>query len=151
MPEKFIEKIRELGIKIPALARILNLSKENLYKWQKGHRPSNYEDNIKLENFTKGLFDQFVKNGKLTEGYQYENAIAIIFPRNPTNDSYENAINYDSRKLSLQEPNADFSNSLIANALNTIMIKDKEIAELKNQLSACLAEKSKLNFCQKTA
>lgn len=151
--ENIDKKMSELRIKIPVLAKLLSVSKENLYKWEKGHRPANYEDNIKLENFTKGLFDQFISNGKISEDYKYDKAIKIIFPKNPTNDTYENFNKNIAQKQSfiVQEPGFNYANDLIANALNTILIKDKEIAQLKYELAECLQEKSKINDIQKTA
>lgn len=147
-PQIFNEKIKELGIKIPTLARLLNLAKENLYKWSKGHRPANYEDNIKLENFTKGLFDQFIIDGKIGKDYEYDKAIAIIFPKNPTNDLFENW--NKNIALCLKEVAVPFGRDYIA--LNKIILmQDEQINKLKIELENCLNQNSKANFSQKSA
>lgn len=41
------------GLTVQELSEKLKVSKANLYKWEKGHKPANPEDYIKLENWLK--------------------------------------------------------------------------------------------------
>lgn len=49
------EKRKALGLTVSQLADNIGVSKANLYKWEKGHIPSNPEDYRKLEQWMNGM------------------------------------------------------------------------------------------------
>jgi len=50
------------GLSVPAFAKMYNLNKANLYKWEGGTKPSHYEDGIELE---KILFSETIPNNNV--------------------------------------------------------------------------------------
>lgn len=84
--KRLIDKRKELKISAPKLAKLLNVNTDSIYKWEKGTQPRDFNLSGRLEKFLNGVFDQFVSNGNLIEGYTFDKAIAIIYPRDPTND-----------------------------------------------------------------
>lgn len=81
-----VEKRNALSLSVPATAKLLNIDKFKLYKWEEGTKPSQFDDYKKLENFIYGKFDQFVKKGKIEADYDYDEAMKKIFPPRPTSD-----------------------------------------------------------------
>lgn len=52
--EEIRKRRRSLNLSVKELASLLNVSENNLYKWEKGTRPTDPEDFIKLERWLKG-------------------------------------------------------------------------------------------------
>jgi|SRR6185437_7465710 len=50
---------KELGLSVPKLAKMLAVPKDRIYKWEKGTRPSLYEDQQKIERFLSGNVENF--------------------------------------------------------------------------------------------
>lgn len=50
-------KRKELKLSAEELATLIGVSKDNIYKWEKGTRPSNPEDYIKLTNWLNGKME----------------------------------------------------------------------------------------------
>lgn len=48
------DKRRSLNMSAEQLARKINVNVNNLYKWEKGHRPHDPEDYMKIENWLAG-------------------------------------------------------------------------------------------------
>jgi predicted transcriptional regulator len=61
-----IRKKRELfGLTAGQLADLLQVKRANLYKWEKGHKPTDPEDYLKLERWLNGELENVLKkNGK---------------------------------------------------------------------------------------
>lgn len=55
--EQIRQKRKQQGMSAEDLANYLNVKKENLYKWERGHKPNNAEDYIKLENWLDGKLE----------------------------------------------------------------------------------------------
>ena len=49
--EQIKAKRKELGISAPQLGKRLGIDPENIYKWEKGTKPSDPDDYKKIENF----------------------------------------------------------------------------------------------------
>lgn len=50
-------KRKQLGLTVEELADLLKVSKDNLYKWEKGTRPTRPEDFLAIENWLNGLVE----------------------------------------------------------------------------------------------
>lgn len=48
---------KEMGLSTQALADLLKVKVDNLYKWEKGTKPTDPEDYIKLENWLSGKLE----------------------------------------------------------------------------------------------
>lgn len=57
--ESIKAKRKELGISVPKLAQMLAVPKDRIYKWEKGTKPSLYEDQQKINNFYLGMWKTF--------------------------------------------------------------------------------------------
>ncbi len=55
--EEIRKKRKSLGLSAAELAILLNVSRESLYKWEKGHRPNNAEEYIRLEKWLNGKLE----------------------------------------------------------------------------------------------
>jgi transcriptional regulator with XRE-family HTH domain len=55
------EKRKALGWSAQQLADILKVSKDNVYKWEKGHVPQNPEDYAKVETWLNGKLENVPK------------------------------------------------------------------------------------------
>lgn len=51
------DKRRALGLSVEKLASMLGVSKDNLFKWEKGHRPREQQDYIKMESWLGGKLE----------------------------------------------------------------------------------------------
>lgn len=51
------KKRKELKLSAPQLAELLQVNLQNLYKWEKGTKPSDPEDYIKIENWLSGKLE----------------------------------------------------------------------------------------------
>jgi hypothetical protein len=51
LPELFLEHKKRTGKKIPTIAKELNIIKEVLYKWEKGTKPSNMFDHLRIISY----------------------------------------------------------------------------------------------------
>jgi transcriptional regulator with XRE-family HTH domain len=125
LSEQMLQKRKELNLSVQSMARLLNLPADNIYKWQKGTRPLDLDHVRKLERFIEGRFDLFVNQGKLPANYEYENAVAKIFPRTPTNDFVNepqpsNMLMEDERIIVLQK--------------EIIKLQAEQIEQLKKEL-----------------
>lgn len=60
-------KREQLGLTAGQLASMLDISKANLYKWEKGHLPSNPKDYIKVESWLKGKVESVPRATTATE------------------------------------------------------------------------------------
>lgn len=56
--ESIRTKRKALGMSAEQLADLLHVSKNNLYKWEKGHVPSSPDDYRKLEDWLNGKIEQ---------------------------------------------------------------------------------------------
>jgi transcriptional regulator with XRE-family HTH domain len=52
--EQIKKKRKSLGLSVIDLAKELNVNKENLYKWEKGTRPTDPEEYMKMESWLTG-------------------------------------------------------------------------------------------------
>lgn len=48
------DKRKKLGLSAEELAEILGVSKDNIYKWEKGHKPGSGDNYLKVENWLSG-------------------------------------------------------------------------------------------------
>lgn len=55
--EEIRQKRNQSGLSAQDLANLLKVSKDNIYKWEKGHRPKNAEDYMKVENWLAGKLE----------------------------------------------------------------------------------------------
>lgn len=69
--KKIREKRRSLGLSAEALADILNVEPGNIYKWEKGHRPRNPEELMKVEKWL----------GSTSNGEDYEKKYIALLER----------------------------------------------------------------------
>lgn len=93
-----------------ALATLLKVSKENIYKWEKGTRPNNAEDYLKVENWL---------NGKLENVPQ-----KTVSSGNIEKDSDSNK---DDKYLKLLEDNDKFFKELVKSNLAGLLIGQRSI------------------------
>lgn len=59
------KKRKSLGLTAGELADLLSVDRANLYKWEKGHKPTDPEDYIKLERWLKGELENVLNNNSL--------------------------------------------------------------------------------------
>lgn len=57
-------KRKELGLSAEKLALLLEVSADNLYKWEKGTRPNNARDYLKLEKWLNGGLESVLKKAE---------------------------------------------------------------------------------------
>jgi len=69
LQEKITKVIQQTGLSIVEIAKANNLSKDNLYKWFRGTRPSNPEDYNTLINYLDNILDN--KSSVLLESIQF--------------------------------------------------------------------------------
>jgi transcriptional regulator with XRE-family HTH domain len=71
---KEIRKKRDLlGLSARELADLLNVDKANLYKWEKGHMPSDPTDYIKIENWLKNGHAESVPKSTISGSLENKN------------------------------------------------------------------------------
>lgn len=126
-------KRESLSLSVQAMARLLSIPAENIYKWQKGTKPTDQNHISKLEMFLNGRFDRFVADGKIPGDYDYDEAIEVLFPRNPTGDFVE------GRKNLAAEKPAEY-----------LTEKDFTIVELRNEIEELKQQRAELRLLVKT-
>lgn len=60
--EDIKKKRKSLGMSAEKLAAVLQVSKESIYKWEKGTRPNNAEDYMKVESWLSGKLENVPQN-----------------------------------------------------------------------------------------
>jgi transcriptional regulator with XRE-family HTH domain len=67
LKDQIRKKRKALRLSAEDLATLIGVNKENIYKWEKGTKPSNPEDYIKLMNWLKGTLENIPKNDQEME------------------------------------------------------------------------------------
>ncbi|MFL5809223.1 MAG: helix-turn-helix domain-containing protein [Flavisolibacter sp.] len=104
------KKRKQMGLSAQGLAELLKVKVENLYKWEKGTKPTDPEDYIKLENWLSGKIENV--------------------PRETVPHLAEEAkLEYQLRKQSLEKS----IENLTQNELRTTAIIERLVALLESQ------------------
>lgn len=136
LAERLISKRTKLNLSATQVAELINVPRDSIYKWEKGTRPVGDKTNKKLESFINGLFDQFVRNGRLADGYDYEDAMRRINnPPNPNNDFYSGnpnePLHYEiidlRRRLEKAEDTIYSLNSTISTLNNYVKVLEQKL------------------------
>lgn len=108
--EQIRQKRKQQGMSAEDLANYLNVKKENLYKWERGHKPNNAEDYIKLENWLDGKLENVPQKTVSSGNIQ-------------TDSDPEN----DDKYLRLLEDNDRFFKELVKSNLAGLLIGQRSI------------------------
>jgi transcriptional regulator with XRE-family HTH domain len=118
-------KRKALGLTVIQLAENLGVSKDNLYKWEKGHLPSNPEDYNKLEKWLNGieLFPREMKesNGKeIGKVPDVSTLELLLHEKEARGKETEEALKREIEALRLERERTDFLLNVMKDNLNVV-------------------------------
>lgn len=126
------KKRKELKLSAPQLAELLNVSLQNLYKWEKGTRPTNPEDYIKLESWLTGKLE--------------------IVPNSIMPETKEEKPDQNKAIENLSESNLILARSveraigLIANAQSGTLLSPQFAADIQNLIEEIVSGKKQMSM-----
>jgi predicted transcriptional regulator len=121
--KKIRDKRTSLKASVALLSKVLQIPADNIYKWEKGTNPSDFEQRKKIESFLNGNFDSLIVKQK-------------AFNSTPKSDKIESP--YD--KFSEQIEVVQLKEELIKSQQITIDAQKKIIENLEAQIRAMSSE-----------